>query len=345
MLQTTQPLASDEQAAPTPRLRLMRLRFGLEVTGEARLPPYKGDLLRTALLWRLGAIWCRQGERCRDGCRSPEECLFGRLLEPAMNPTWSEPVRRLIGSTPPPAYLLWDEQDRRREVKAGDPFHFELALIGEAAMAQLPAFVAAVMIAAERGMGQQRLPARLRRAELVAGGGGEAQPLFIDGAWQGDPLPGMTLDYAGGLAWAGQVDPGRPVTRLRLSFKSPVKVVLHGKVVGEPHFPSLARAVVRRLRILSEVHGGGEWPQAGYGPLLDLADGVRLEHHETAWVSALRHSQQGGTMPLEGFVGQAWYASSADLRPLLPALWLGQWLHVGKGTVWGNGRLTVDVDS
>lgn len=39
-------------------LRLMRLRFGLEVTSEASLPPYKGDLLRRALLWHLGTIWC-----------------------------------------------------------------------------------------------------------------------------------------------------------------------------------------------------------------------------------------------------------------------------------------------
>ena len=52
------------------------------------------------------------------------------------------------------------------------------------------------------------------------------------------------------------------------------------------------------------------------------------------------HSRQG-TMPLDGFVGQAWYVSAQDLRPLLPALWLGQWVHVGKGAVWGNGRYEI----
>ena len=45
---------------------------------------------------------------------------------------------------------------------------------------------------------------------------------------------------------------------------------------------------------------------------------------------------------MEGFIGQAWYAGD-DLRPLLPILWLGQWVHVGKGYVIGNGRYAVEL--
>jgi len=85
--------------------------------------------------------------------------------------------------------------------------------------------------------------------------------------------------------------------------------------------------------------GAGEWPQAEYGPLLDLAETVRLEHHETFWTGYSRKSQQAGQYEVEGFIGQAWYAGD-DLRPLLPVLWLGQWLHIGKGYVIGNGRYT-----
>lgn len=35
---------------------------------------------------------------------------------------------------------------------------------------------------------------------------------------------------------------------------------------------------------------------------------------------------------MQGFLGQAWYRGP-DMRPLLPALWLGQWLHIGKWCV------------
>ena len=323
----------------------MRLRFGLEVAARASLPPYKGDPLRRALLWHLGTMWCRQPERCRNGCRAPQVCAFGRLLEPQVDPAWSEPLRRLMGTTPPPAYVLWDEQDRRREVDAGELFHFELTLVGEAAIRQLPAFIAAMMVAGEQGIGRERLRARLERVDALAGPDGQAHPLLVNGVWQGDPVDGVLLRYADGQAWAedhvSRFAPHAPVTRLRVHFLSPVKIKERGEVAEEPGFAALARAVVRRLRILSEVHGAGEWPQAEYGPLLDLADVVRLEHHETTWVGTTRRSRQGD-MPLEGFVGQAWYASDADLRLLLPVLWLGQWVHVGKGAVWGCGRYQVE---
>jgi len=331
---------SEEHTTMLPQLRLMRLRFEMEIEAEASLPPYKGDLLRRALLWHLGAIWCHQPKRCRNGCQSPHDCIFGSLLEPPVDPTWSEPIRRLMGTTPPPAYVLWDGQDRRKQVQAGDRLAFELVLIGQAAHQQLPAFIAATMVAGERGMGRQRLKARLRRVEALAGPDERAHPLLNNGVWQGDPLQDLTFGYDDGQAWIEQsASQTRPLTRLSLRYLSPVKVKMRGQLAPEPHFPTLARAVVRRLRILSQVHGAGEWPKAEYGPLLDLADEVQLEHHEITWVEDQRYSQRGGHMPLEGFVGQAWYASPTDLRPLLPALWLGQWVHVGKGAVWGMGGM------
>ncbi len=326
-------------------LALLRLRFRVEVSAPVSLPPYKGDMLRRALLWYLGTIWCRQPERCRTGCQQPHECLFGRLLEPPVNLAWSEPIRRLMGSTPPPLYVLWDEQDRRRHLETGDLFHFELTLVGQAAIQQVPAFIAAMMAAAERGIGEERLRGRLRQVDALAGVRGQPCTLFENGTWQGHPLEDLAVHWEDGREWAQEAASASngSRTRLRVHFLSPLKVEMRGEVAREPQFAPLARGVVRRLRILSEVHGAGEWPREEYGPLLDLADEVQLEHHETAWVSADRYSQRGGRMPLEGFVGQAWYAADVDLGPLLPALWLGQWLHVGKGAVWGWGRYEVGV--
>jgi hypothetical protein len=326
------------------QFRLLRLRFGLEVSTAANLPVFKGDMLRRALLWQLGAMWCRRRERCAHGCEAPDVCLFGGLLEPVAQPTWAEPIRRLMGSPPPPAYVLWDEQDRRREVLPGDSFGFEIALLGNAAIRQFPAFVAALLVAAEQGIGEPRLKGRVQRVDLLTGMHSEARPLLIRSAWQGNPADETFVKYVDAQAWSTEVAPatGTPVTRLHLRFQSPLRVEMRGETVRQPHFAPLARAIVRRLRILSQAHGAGEWPQAEYGPLLDLADTVRLDHHETTWVSTSRHSQRG-EMPLEGFVGQAWYSATADLRPLLPALWLGQWVHVGKAAVWGNGRYEVGV--
>jgi len=56
-----------------------------------------------------------------------------------MNPAWPLPIQRLIGDTSPSAYALWDDQDRRRQFVAGNHWHFELTLIGELALRQIPA--------------------------------------------------------------------------------------------------------------------------------------------------------------------------------------------------------------
>lgn len=332
-------------------LPFARLRFDLETLEEAEVPPYKGDLLRMALLWWLSELWCPMPTRCRHGCRRPDACMFGRLCSPPVDPGWSPQIRRLIGDTPPPAYTIWDGQDRRRRMAAGTPWRFELTLVGELALRQVPSIAAAVHEGAERGMGRERWRSRLRRVSAVqpvTGEGGSdvclAGEELRDGApvltWHGYTFDEIAFRYSQMIervaAYSGAV------TSVALRFLSPVKIKERGQWVEEPEFSAIMRAVVRRLRLLSQVHGDGEWPQAEYGPLLDQAEAVRLEHSEIFQDEQRRSSKQSGDYEIEGLLGEAWYAAD-DFRPLLPALWLGQWTHIGKNYVIGHGRYRVLV--
>ncbi len=322
-------------------LPIARLRFDLTALDDTEMPAYKGDMLRMALLWWLSEYWCAAADRCRNGCRYPDTCLFGRLIEPRLNSTWPLPMQRLIGATPPPAYALWDDQDRRRRLPAGSPWHFELTLAGALALRQIPAIVAAVQQGADRGMGRIQLRSQVRAATALLPGGERrlaAERPTADGAvltWENFGLE----DVAFGVAQANRLVAtlAGPVRAIGIRYLSPVKIKEGGQWVERPEFGVVMRAVVRRLRILSLVHGAGEWPHQAYGLLLDLADAVRLEHAETHWTGFSRYSQRSGAQEVEGFLGQAWYGG-ADLRPLLPALWLGQWLHIGKSYVVGGGR-------
>ncbi len=337
------------------QLKLARLRFELETLEEAQVPAYKGDLLRMALLWWLSEYWCPMPGRCRRGCRRPEVCMFGRLCEPPVDPDWPASLRRLMGNTPPPAYALWDGQDRRRYFAEGTAWNFELTLVGELALRQIPAIVAAVQQGAETGMGRIRLRSRVQRVlapkrsdEDDAAPCLAEQQLHDDPAspsgqssaltWKSYRLEEVILGYEQGVQWAETHR--EPVHHLSLCFLSPVKIKERGRWVERPAFVPVMKAVVRRLRLLSQVHGAGEWPHAEWGPLLDLAERVHLEHAETFWTGYHRRSKSSGRQEVEGFVGRAWYAGE-DLRPLLPALWLGQWLHIGKRYVLGNGRYEI----
>ena len=339
-------------------LPLARLRFELKTREASDVPPYKGDMLRMALLWWLSEFWCPEPQRCRNGCRRPDVCMFGRLCEPVVDPNWSPQIRRLLGDTPPPAYALWDLQDRRTHFAAGDAWSFELTLTGELVLRQIPAIIAAVQQGAESGMGRIRLRSSVQRVgALVWSAAGTleehslaaletAQPAGVADKpgpllWQSYRVDGIALGLLQAVQWAERW--ATPVQTLRIDYLSPVKLKERGDWVETPEFSAVARALTRRLRILSEVYGGGEWPHAEYGPLLDLADNVRLEHHETHWLDYARHSKQSGTYPVEGFVGPAWYTAE-DFRPWLPVLWLGQWLHIGKGYVIGSGRYRLQIN-
>jgi hypothetical protein len=325
------------------------LRFELKTLVEVRVPAYKGDLLRMALLWWLSEYWCPMPTRCRHGCRRSEVCMFGRLCEPPVDPAWPARLRHLMGDTPPPAYAMWDGQDRRRHLAEGMAWSFELTLVGELALRQIPAIVAAVQQGAEEGMGRIRLRSRIQ--QVLALRGSDAPPAAVclaeqrphDGGmaltWGSYRLDDVTLGYQQASQWAEAHD--SPVHHVSLRYLSPVKIKERKSWVQTPGFGPVMKAVVRRLRLLSVVHGAGEWPHEEWGPLLDLAESVQLEHDETYWTGYTRRSRSSGRQEIEGFVGQAWYAGQ-DLRPLLPALWLGQWLHIGKSYVLGNGRYAID---
>lgn len=336
-------------------LPLVRLYFDLEVLADSDVQPYKGDMLRMALLWWLSEYWCPLPTRCRHGCQHPDVCLFGRICTPAVDPAWPGKLRYLMGNTAPPAYVLWDLRDRRTYVQAGDRFAFELVLAGELALSQIPAVVAAVQQGAEAGLGRQRLHAQLRAVYAWTPSSGdpgswERLPLAVeqtqDGqvalTWAAYRLADVVLRYDMALAWAGARDVG-PVYTMRIDYLSPMKIKERGRWVEIPTFNAVAKAVVRRLRLLSIVHGGGIWPHDEYGPLLDLAATVHLDHHETQWTHYTRESKRSGQYEIEGFTGPAWYSSNEDLRPLLPVLWFGEWLHAGKGYVLGNGRYRLQI--
>jgi len=330
-------------------LPLIRLHFEMESLETREVPPYKGDLLRMALLWWLSTFWCPEDRRCRDSCRRPDVCMFGRLCQLAINPNWSSPIRHLLGDTPPPAYTIWDLRDRRTLMTRGATWAFELVWVGATALQQLPAIVAAVQRGAEQGMGRIRWCNRVTRVTAWQPQETTARDLAVTeiyrGAegliWKAKQVTDLGVTYADAARWTAQWT--APVSTLQLDYLSPVKLKERGVWVETPSFSAVARALVRRLRILSEVYGVGVWPREDYGPLLDLADTVRLVHHETYWADYTRYSRQSGHYQVEGFLGPAWYTTE-DFRPILPILWLGQWLHIGKSYVIGSGRYQLQIN-
>jgi hypothetical protein len=144
------------------------------------------------------------------------------------------------------------------------------------------------------------------------------------------PAPYLPLDI---------IQPG--IASLQVQFRSPTELKYRGKVVHEPHFPALWNNACDRISGLSTLYG--QWPLAiDFGSLREVAQHVRLIHHELRRLEKSRRSSRTGQLhPLGGFVGTACYEGPLD--PFLHYLQAAQWTGVGRQTVWGKGEIALSL--
>jgi hypothetical protein len=124
---------------------------------------------------------------------------------------------------------------------------------------------------------------------------------------------------------------------VRLVIDTPLRLQDNGRPLhGRDLSPRrLVTALVRRAALLFEFHAGRPGLGARAGALARHAETL-ADERDLAWHDWTRYSsRQRQAMTLGGVVGT--WTLRGDLAPVLPWLWLGQWLHVGKNTTMGMG--------
>ncbi len=127
---------------------------------------------------------------------------------------------------------------------------------------------------------------------------------------------------------------------LRLRFLTPTRIRVEGDLQSGLTFGLLARNLLRRVSLLSAVHGRA--PLAlDFRALVERAEGVETRASTLRWQDWERYSNRQHTkMKLGGFVGEVEYDGEA-IRDFLPLLAAGEILHVGAGTSFGLGSYEV----
>jgi hypothetical protein len=124
-------------------------------------------------------------------------------------------------------------------------------------------------------------------------------------------------------------------SQLAIRFLTPTRLVDKGRLVHQPDFRVLMQRLLERLSALAREFG--DTPLAlDFGGLIRQAAAVQLVADDTRWVELESYSTRlGRSTPLGGFIGEATF--TGDLAPFLPWLLWGQFTHVGKDAVKGNG--------
>jgi hypothetical protein len=155
-----------------------------------------------------------------------------------------------------------------------------------------------------------------------------------------------TLDLDGNPAAAGfrctvPLEPEREaISAVTLRYLTPTELKAQGRVVDRPEFCHLFARLRDRIAMLSAIYGAGSL-DLDFRALGERSGVVKLERSTLTWEYASRKSTRTGEIhPLGGFTGMAEYRG--PLAEFLPWLRAGQWVGVGRQTVWGKGEVRVD---
>lgn len=325
---------------PSPDLaafRCVRLRVVLRAESFGQLPFYLGPTLRGA----LGAALQRTLCTCIAGPEEPlprhdDGCSFvyffgSRRPDPSGQVVQ---VRRPYVILPPPP--------SRRFIEPGEMIVFHLTLLGEAA-GFVPLLVPTLARMGRFGLGGPgaRVPFSLERIDSV--GGTSDRPLQV----YSRQVP-MVRSLVHRLDLAKAREEAKELERhplLELNFLTPARLLEDQRLQDQVTAPLLHDRLMGRLCDVGALYGPPGGGGVGFHPSqarVDRRPDIRIRTAETFWVDLLwkrNPEDPGQPMRLGGVLGRL--VLEGDLRPLLPYLVLGQWVHIGKNTTFGHGGYTL----
>jgi hypothetical protein len=311
-----------ETVDPLPFPPIARFRFRFFAYEPIRLPSYPGSAWRGLLGNGLRRSACVTRQPTCTGCLLVQSCVYSTLFE-----TPAPPGLATRGYSAMPHPFVLDIDPRAPSmISEGAPFDLTINLIGQA-ITQVPYLIHAFNVAGERGIGGSRGRFGLAEVERERNIGSDLwDPVFS--ASDGTYLASETR--------ALQV-PALPA-RVRVCLTTPLRIKRDGHFIGARELSprDLMRVLYQRLRRLAELYGGD--PAVFDAPKITMDDdallmtGGKLQWHDWTRFS----SRQNTLMEMGGLVGELELIGPA-LASVWPALWLGQWTHVGKGTAFGLG--------
>jgi hypothetical protein len=306
-------------------------RFYLTAQQNAALPTeeHMGALLRDRFGSALKHAVCPFLQQCRSGCILPRQCAYARLFE-----TTQEGVSAgdLKGRDVYRPFALEPPLDGKTRFAPGESLPFNLLLVGEG-LDFLPYFALAFIEMGRHGFGIGRARWRLERVVSIAHSTAADGALVYDGARERFLGDAPTKDFAAVAAESESLSS----EQVTLELLTPLRVEEKNELARLINTSVLTRALLRRISRLAQLWCGEEL-QLDYRGLLDRwGQSVACEAEDLRWEDWQRGSmRQRARLKLGGLRGRLTLTGElADLRPFLK---LGEYLHLGKQTVFGLGK-------
>ena len=130
-----------------------------------------------------------------------------------------------------------------------------------------------------------------------------------------------------------------PATRIEIDYRTPTDIKYEGVAVQSPDFHHLIKRLRDRINAIAWFYGG-KLLDIDYAEFGKRAESIRTVESHVEWTDRERLSSRTRQRhPIGGFAGRVVYAG--DVGDYIPLLRLGEFVHVGKHAVWGNGRFEI----
>ncbi|MCI0692460.1 CRISPR system precrRNA processing endoribonuclease RAMP protein Cas6 [candidate division KSB1 bacterium] len=324
-----------------PSIPFLRLRFDLCAQKEANLPAFKGSLLRGAFGHALRRTVCVMGpQQPCPTCMLRKQCAYPRIFETLIEP--DEPVPRFLRGLPTgPQPYVFEPFDEQRLYRVGDSLSFDFILLGQAIELH-PFAIFAVSQMAEQGLGFKRMPFRLEKVfwqKTNDKDAAEEWRLLYDGATK--RLPETPILQ---LPTSNQVSTSHlQLATCNLRFLTPTRLKFNNNLAIDFNFRMLVFKMIRRVLELAHFHIPGASIDWEFHDLLVAADAIKIVQSDLRWIDWERRSNRQKTeMMMGGFVGEM--VLEGDLEPFEELLRTCEVVHVGKGCVFGNGKIRLVIN-
>lgn len=311
-------------------LRFARYRFDIALDSPSHLPFYAGSMLRGAFGHALRKIACITRQPLCKECALYHSCPYPRIFEPP--PPAGHALQKF--SQIPAPYVIEPPPPGALQGKPRSALVFHMVLIGPA-LAELPLIIAAWQRALRFGLGKADVRGVVKAVSLEPGEG-TSITVYHDGDGEitevaaGDELPGLAA-----------VDVS--THKVRLNFQTPLRIQRQSKPLAASDMTArdLLIGLSRRLALLEDFYG--QQPNRfDFEMLPAQAEAITLNNESLRWCDWQRYShRQQQKMALGGVIGGL--SLEGPLQPFLPALYRGQWCHLGKNATFGMGRYTLEL--
>jgi hypothetical protein len=317
---------------------LRHFRFHLDPKAPLRMPAYnKGNVIRGGFGSAFRRIVCHANCREPETCELRNVCPYTAVFQPFV-PEGSEKISK--NRDIPRPFVIKPPLETKETYLPGERLSFDLVLVGKV-KDYLPYFIVTFKELSHAGIGRNRASVELVGVDHVGCDGTVAPVYTKDDNLVRPPTEAISWADSCGSHGSNNGSTSSPqggvakVTRITVRFLTPTLLRADGIISRRPSFGPLAKRLRDRINALSYFYCGAglEIDFKGFG---DAAGKVVAVADSTRWVESSRYSRRREvTHDLSGFIGEVTF--EGDLEMFLPYLKLGEYLHVGKNAVFGNG--------